>query len=91
MLSRDLGEEQLLYLPSEMVKGNSSLVFTNGDKTLCDQIYSSHVRGELDVEDFSLLMAVAFILSLFTFFFYIKNFITKKNATVRQFLSCQSL
>lgn len=30
------------------------------------------------MEDFSLLMAVAFILSLFTLFFYIKNFITKK-------------
>lgn len=55
------------------------MVSTNGNKTLCDQIHSGHIRGELDVEDFSLLMAVAFILSLFTFFFFnIKNFITKK-------------
>lgn len=47
-------------------------------KLLCDQIYSSHTGGQLDVEDFSLLMAVAFILSLFTFFLTLKILLQKK-------------
>jgi len=49
--------------------------------------FKTATYDKFDVEDFSLLMAVAFILSPF---FYIKIFITK-NVTVRQFLNCQSL
>lgn len=54
---------------------------------VCMIRFKTATYDKFDVEDFSLLMAVAFILSPF---FYIKIFITK-NVTVRQFLNCQSL